>query len=182
MTQKSAGGTAKTLTITPSDKATNADLELFFGKCGDDTRRRLLRLLGLPKRRKYPWSEIWHALGLSPDQPKPLWNDLTLGDERQNFLWSAARVADEIGLSSDTVNAYCNQDRRPEGFPAPLLSAGPKTRLWLPLEVRAYNQPSLYAALASEIRRLPKSEAASKAMAAVPKSGSLDPLPPRPGG
>ncbi|WP_295046790.1 hypothetical protein [uncultured Paracoccus sp.] len=170
--------TATAAQITPGSLATNQDIERFLGECCDDTRRKILRHLGLPKRKKRPWAELWHAVGLATVQPKDVWDALTVGSTGRNTLWDAARVAEETGLATSTVNGYCHKNSFPDGFPRPLIDAGPKTRLWLPLEVRAYNVPSIYGARAALIRRRPKRSAASKKPATVPYTGTMQPLPP----
>lgn len=73
--------------------------------CGE-TRSVILRSLGLPKRRAYPWTEIWDALGLEHEQPEALWESLMLGPKRDNTLWSAAQVADHLGMTPDTINSW----------------------------------------------------------------------------
>lgn len=162
---------------TPDSKATNADLADFLD-CGDDTRRVIMRVLGMPKRRSRPWSEVWAALGLAPEQPGEVWDELTLGRDRKNRLWDPARVAAEIGCATDTVNDYCRTGKFPVGFPSPVLDLGPRRRWWLPLDVRAYNQPAIYKARAALIRRLPATSQHSDARSApMPKPGTLTPLP-----
>lgn len=163
--------------ITPASKATNADLACFFN-VGDDTRCDILRGLGLPKRRSYFWTELLNAFGLMPEQPEELWDELTLGAARKNVLWDAARVASEIDVAPATVNGWCRKGY-PEGFPLPLINLGPKRRWWLPLEVRAYNQPSLYGDLARAIRRKPAPAAAQRQAVPIACHGTLQPLPPR---
>jgi hypothetical protein len=164
--------------ITLSTLATNADLERFFGSCGDDTRRKIFSHLGLPKRRKRPWGEVWAALGLDSMQTEEMWDQLTLGRDGKNKLWDAARVAEETGLVASTINNYCRSDQFPEDFPRPLISMSPKTRLWLPLEVQAYNRPSLYGAKAANIRRKPTGSTVSKNVKMVSYTGTAQPLPP----
>lgn len=165
--------------ITPSSLATNAVLERFFGNCCDDTRRKIFSQLGLPKRRNRPWAEVWAAIGLDPVQPDDLWDDLTVGQNGKNQLWDAVRVAEETGLAASTVNNYCWKNFFPEDFPRPLINVSPKTRLWLPLEVRAYNRPSLYRSQAAKIRRKPKESTVSKKTKTVSYTGTAQPLPPR---
>lgn len=162
---------------TPVPTASNDDIALFLG-VGDDTRRAILRHFGLPKRRRQAWSEIWFGLGLEPEQPEELWEHLTLGPKRTNRLWDAARVGDEIGVGSDTVNGYCARGAFPDGFPRPLIDHRRKTRLWLPIEVRAYMQPSIFGDLAGRIRRRRKEAEKAAPPAAVAWHGSLQPLPP----
>jgi hypothetical protein len=111
-------------------------------------------------------------------QPTALWDDLTLGPYGKNKLWDAARVAESTGLAASTINNYCWNNRFPDDFPKPLISASPKTRLWLPLEVRAYNLPSQYGALAAKIRRTPKRSTVSKEAETVSYTGTAQPLPP----
>jgi hypothetical protein len=163
--------------ITPDFKVSNADLERFLGNCCDDTRRKIFGLIGLPKRKKRPWTEFWSAVGLATDQPEDLWEELSLGSKGTNVLWDATRVAGEAGLAASTVNGYCHKSRFPDGFPKPLIDAGPKTRLWLPLEVRAYNQPSIYGVRAAMIRRNKKPSSTSTKGAAIPYTGTMQPLP-----
>lgn len=164
---------------TPSALVTNSELERFFGNCGDDTRRKIFSHLGLPKRRKRPWAEVWNAMGLEPEQPEVMWDDLTLGSNGKNVLWNAAQVAERTGLAASTVNDYCRKKRFPEDFPRPLINAGPKTRLWLPLEVRAYNVPSIYGVRALMIRRKAKRSGAQKKAVPVFCTRTMQPLPPK---
>lgn len=169
----------------PTALASNADLEFFLG-VEEDTRRKLLRAWGLFGRRRYAWSEIWHALGIAPDQPKDLWPELYSGTERTTRLWNAARVAEEIGVAAATVNGWCTKGALPTGFPPPLLAFSAKTRGWLPLQVRAYVQPSLYAARAGRIRPGVETQAPRPPTAPAPAQtlawhGTLHPLPPRNG-
>ena len=155
--------------ITPSTPVTNPEFERFFGNCGDDTRRKIFRHLGLPKRRKQPWGEFWNAVGLDPEQPEELWEDLTLGSGSKNALWDAA----------STVNGYCHRKSFLNGFPKPLIDVSPKTRLWLPLDVRAYVWPSLYGDRAAMIRRNPKRSTVRKKAEQIPYTGTMQPLPQR---
>lgn len=178
MPNTSSPEATKVAKITPSSHATNADFEKFFGNCGDDTRRKIFQHLGLPKRKKQPWVEFWNAVGLDPDQPEKLWEDLTHASDGENKLWDAARVAEEAGIASSTVNGYCHKKSFPDGFPKPLIDASKKTRLWLPLEVRAYVRPSLYAARAAMIRWKPKRRAAAKNAERISYTGTTQPLPP----
>lgn len=177
MPHKSSLEATKAPKITPASYATNPDFERFFGNCGDDTRRKIFRFYNLPKRKKRPWSEFWNAVGLDPRQPKNLWDELTLGSSRKNVLWDAARVAEETGYAVVTMNGYCHKNSFPEGFPQPLINVGAKTRLWLPLEVCAYNRPSIYAARAAMIRRKPQCTTAPKKADAVAYTGTMQPLP-----
>ncbi|WP_026759138.1 hypothetical protein [Sediminimonas qiaohouensis] len=179
MPNTSSPKACKAAKITPSSQATNADFEKFFGECGDDTRRKIFRYLGLPKRKKQPWGEFWNAVGLDPEQPEELWEDLTHGSDGKNGLWDAARVAEEIGLAASTVNGYCHKKSFPDDFPRPLIDASKKTRLWLPLEVRAYVRSSIYRARAEKIRRKPTRRTAAKKAERIPYTGTMQPLPPR---
>ena len=165
--------------IGPSALATNSEFERFFGRCGDDTRRKIFHHLGLPRRRKQAWGEFWHAVGLETEQPEHLWEDLTLGCSGKNILWNASRVAEETGLAATTVNGYCHRKSFPVGFPEPLIDIGPKTRLWLPLEVRAYVRPSLFGNRAASIRRKPVKRPLSNKSEQVSYTGTLEPLPQR---
>lgn len=165
--------------ITPATFATNSDFERFLGNCCDDTRRRIFRHLGLPKRKKRPWAEFWNAVGLEPDQPEELWDLLTLGSNVTNSLWNAARVAEETGLAVSTVNSYCHKNKFPDGFPGPLIDAGPKARFWLPLDVRAYVRPSLYRDRHAMIRRKPKRQGKSRSVERIQHTSTMQPLPPR---
>jgi hypothetical protein len=179
MQQTSSPDATRPAKITPSYHATNADFEKFFGDCSDDTRRKIFHYLGLPKRKKRPWGEFWDAVGIDPDQPEELWEDLTHGGDGRNVLWNAARVAEEVGLTAATVNGYCHKSSFPVSFPRPLIDLSPKTRLWLPLEVQAYVRPSLYAARAAMIRWKPKRQAPAKKGVHIPYTGTMQPLPPR---
>ncbi|PKQ10472.1 MAG: hypothetical protein CVT70_19495 [Alphaproteobacteria bacterium HGW-Alphaproteobacteria-1] len=179
MPQISSPEAAKPAIITPSSHATNGEFEKFFGGCGDDTRRKIFHHLGLPKRAKRPWGEFWNAVGLDPDQPEKLWEDLTHGSDGSKTLWNAARVAEEVGLTAATVNGYCHKNSFPVGFPRPLIDLSPKTRLWLPLEVQAYNRPSLYKVRAAMIRWKPKRQAVTKKAERIPYTGTMQPLPSR---
>jgi hypothetical protein len=161
--------------LAPASRATNSDLEKFFG-VREETRSVILRNLGLPKRRAYPWTEIWNALGLEPEQPEALWESLMLGPKRDNTLWSAAQVAEHLGITPDTINSWYRSGK--SGFPRPLVDIGPKTRKWLPVEIRAYDQPSIYAQVANQILRKPPSKRAASHKTAVIPQGSLIPLPP----
>lgn len=161
--------------LNPASKATNSDLEKFFG-VREETRSVILRSLGLPKRRAYPWTEIWNALGLEPEQPETLWASLMLGPKRDNTLWSAAQVADHLGMTPDTINAWYRSGK--PGFPRPLIDYGSKTRKWLPVEIQAYDQPSIYAQMANQILRKPPSKRAASRKTEVIPQGSLIPLPP----
>jgi len=162
---------------TPVPTASNDEIALFLG-VGDDTRRAILRGLGLPKRRRHAWSEIWFCLGLEPEQPEELREHLTLGAKKTIRLWDAARVAEEIGVVAGTVNGYCARGAFPDGFPRPLIDHRRKTRLWLPIEVRAYLQPSIFGDLAGRIRRRRKKTEPAAPPAALAWHGSLQPLPP----
>lgn len=157
--------------------AGNDDIARFLG-VGDDTRRAILRALGLPKRRKHAWSELWARLGLEPDQPEEVRRHLTLGPDGKNALWDAARVAEELGCVASTVNGWCARKALPSGFPPPLIDHRRKTRLWLPLDVRAYVEPSIYGALARQVRRRPKVVEKAARPAPLDLHGTLQPLPP----
>jgi hypothetical protein len=165
--------------ISPSALVNNPDLERFFGNCCDDTRRKIFAQIGLPRRKKRPWAEVWSVLGLATEQAEELWNDLTLGSRRNNILWDATRVAEEAGLAATTINSYCHKGQFPEDFPEPLINLGRKTRLWLPLEVRAYIAPSIYGDRARLIQRISKVSAPPKKAATVRYTGSMQPLPPK---
>ena len=155
--------------------ATNDDIARFLG-VGDDTRRALLRALGLPKRRRHAWSELWARLGLDPVQPEDVRTHLMLGADGRNALWDASRVAEETGVVASTVNGWCSRDTFPPGFPRPIIDHRRKTRLWLPVEVRAYVEPSIYGELAGRIRRAAKSVDRPAAAEPVVWNGTLEPL------
>jgi hypothetical protein len=164
---------------TPVLKATNDELERYLG-VGDDTRRAILRALGLPKRRRHAWSEIWARLGLEPVQPDEVMKHLMLGPRNENALWDADRVADETGYAVDTVHGRCRKQAFHDGFPRPILDFSSKTRLWLPLDVRAYIEPTIYGDLAAKVcRRAVRTEKKPPVAAPVVLHGTLQPLPPR---
>ncbi|OWU81752.1 hypothetical protein ATO6_23390 [Oceanicola sp. 22II-s10i] len=170
---------AEATPVTPTSMASNADLERFFGDCGDDTRRLIMRRLGLPKRKSRPWTEIWFAVGLEAEQPEALWDELTLGSKRRNMLWDAARTAEHAGLASSTVNGYCHSGVFRDGFPRPLINISRRIRLWLPLEVCGYVAPSVYAERAAMIRRRPEQTKTEKPIVPVSYTGTMQPLPPK---
>jgi len=163
--------------VAPVCRASNADLARFFA-VGDDTRRRVLAELGLPKRRAHRWTEVWHALGLSAEQPAILLPELTLGPDRSNILLTPARVAQHLHVATDTVNRWRRGDA-PSGFPAPLLDLGPRLCRWLPLDVRAFDAPALYGDLASQVVRRARKPRRTAPDARLPAEGSLEPLPPQ---
>jgi hypothetical protein len=148
--------------------ATNDDFARFFD-VGDDTRRALLRAFGMPKRRKHAETEIWNAIGLEPDQPEEVRNELMCSSGSRIKLWGPSRVAEE--------NRWCRQRKYPEGFPLPVVDLGTKRRWWLPIDVRAYLQPSIYGDLARMIQR--KSASKPPPPETVEWNGTLQPLPPQ---
>lgn len=162
---------------TPVPMATNDEIARYFG-VADDLRRAIMTALGLPRRRRTAWSEIWVRLGLEPDQPEEVRKYLMPGPQTGTALWDAERVAEETGKAVDTVNGRCRRDRFDDGFPRPILDFSAKTRLWLPLDVRAYVEPAIYGGLAAMVRRR---GARAKAPAAAPLAlhGTLQPLPPK---
>lgn len=162
---------------TPVPMATNDEIARYFG-VADDLRRALMTALGLPRRRRTAWSEIWVRLGLEPVQPDEVREHLMLGPQNRNALWDAARVAEETGKVADTVNGRCRRNGFADGFPRPILDFSGKTRLWLPLDVRAYVEPTIYGDLAAKVRRRGARE---KPPAAAPFAlhGTLQPLPPK---
>jgi len=163
---------------TPVPKVSNDDIARYLGGIGDDTRRAILRSLGLPKRRQHAVSELWAALGLEPEQPKKVRKYLIPDPEGRNALWGAARVAEETGVVRATVNDWCARKAFPQGFPPPLIDHRRKTRLWLPIEVRAYIEPSIYGDIARRIRRRPKAVEKPARPEPVAWHGTLQPLPP----
>ena len=163
-------------TRTPTPMASNDDIARFLG-VGDDTRRAILRACGLPKRRSHAWSELWARFGLAPEQPEEIWKYLMLCVDRRNTLWDVGRVADEIGAVRATVNDWCARGTYPAGFPPPLIDHRRKTRLWLPLEVRAYMDPSIYGDLARKIRRRSKDAERPAPPTTIDWHGTLQPLP-----
>jgi hypothetical protein len=164
-------------TNTPIPMVTNDEIARFLG-VGDDTRRAILRALGLPKRRRHAWSEIWAALGLDPVQPEEIRDHLTHGAKKKNTLWDVARVAEETGNAASTVNGWCRRKAFSNGFPPPILDFRHRTRLWLPIEVRAYVEPAIYRDLASLIRRKARPEPTPAPAAPLAWHGTLQPLPP----
>ena len=167
---------------TPVPTATNDEIARFLG-VGDDTRRAILRAFGLPRRRRHAWSELWVRLGLDPEQPDDIRAHLQLGPNGENALWDAARVAEETDVTASTVNRRCSRDVFPAGFPRPVIDHRRKTRLWLPLEIRAYIEPSIYGDTARRIRRAGKAAeepARTEELSAaehVVWTGTLEPLP-----
>ena len=95
------------------------------------------------------WSELWSSMGLEPAQHKKLWGDL------QTPLRDNKEVSQITGISVGAINAWCNEDNYPERFPPPI-RLGPRKKLWISLEILAFEQPSLYLVRAKEIRRLPR--------------------------
>lgn len=150
---------------------TNALLCTYFSVC-DDKRREAQKTLWLPARRKHAWTEVWAAVGLAPEQRRKLWPDL------QEPLLTSGEVAALIDAARDTINGWCRQRAFPAGFPPPIV-LGPSTRRWIRLEILAYRQPSLYAKLASDIRRPDRrlSRRSSPAAPLTPLPTTLDPLP-----
>lgn len=160
----------------PVPMATNDEIARYFG-VGDDLRRAIMTKLGLPKRRCTAWSEIWVRLGLEPVQPDEIRAHLMLGPENRNALWNSARVAVETGRAPDTVNARCRRNWFGDGFPRPILDFSAKTRLWLPLDVRAYVEPTIYGGLAAKVRRR-GTRGQAQAAAPLVLNSTLQPLPP----
>ena len=158
---------------------TNDEAARFFGGVGADTSRAILRGLGLPKRRKHAASEILAALGLDPKQRPDILGEIMLRSDGRNALWDAARVADEVESTAGTVHRWV-RDGGPAGFPKPVLNHSRKVRLWIPLEVRAFWRPSLYAARARLIRRRPPALQTSGRATSVVWTGTLQPLPENP--
>lgn len=164
---------------TPDTKITNSDIADFLD-FEEDTRRVVMRALGMPKRRIHRYSELWVAIGLAPEQPDFLWPALVLGADRKNHLWGPERVAEEVGCATDTVNGYCRTGKFPDGFPRPLFDLAPRQRRWLPLDVRAYTQPSLFGRLSKRLKRKSISlRSGQDRSASMPRAGSLQPLPPK---
>lgn len=81
-----------------------------------------------------------------------------------------------LEMTTPTVNKWVNKGTAPDGFPPPICEFGPKTRLWLPLEIRAYAQPSLYGDLEAQIRRCPVKRKSPKK---VTHHKTMAPLPRR---
>jgi len=125
--------------------ATAADIEAYL-RVESDKRRELFKKWGLPNSRLIEWSEIWCAVGLDRFQPKKLWNEL------QAPLLDNQDVAAVLGCSVDTINTWCRRDTYPKGFPYPI-RLGARKKLWVPLEIRAYFEPHIYAKRAKELRR-----------------------------
>lgn len=61
-------------------------------------------------------------------------------------------MAAVLGCSVDTINTWCRSDTYPKGFPYPI-RLGARKKLWVPLEIRAYLEPHIYAKRAKELRR-----------------------------
>jgi hypothetical protein len=164
---------------TPSSvpMATNDEIARYFG-VADDVRRAIMKALCLPRRRRTAWSEIWVRLGLEPVQPDEVREHLMLGPQNRNALWDAERVASELGRAVDTVNGRCRRKTFHDGFPRPILDFSTKTRLWLPLEVRAYVEPAIYGDLAAKVRRR-GAKPTPPADTPVVMHGTLQPLPPK---
>ena len=127
--------------------ATTEELERYFGIKGDK-RRALFSGRGLQSNCPKTWSEIWLAIGLEAVQPRKLWTDL------QTPLLDNKDVSRITGTSVGTINAWCHKENYPKLFPRPIrLGSGKK--LWISLDVLAFQHPSLYLARAKEIRRQP---------------------------
>lgn len=130
-----------------SGTATIEEIERYLRVKGDK-RREIFAYWGLPSNRSMSWSELWSSMGLEPTQHKKLWGDL------QTPLWDNKKVSQITGISVGAINAWCNKDKYPERFPPPI-RLGPRKKLWISLEILAFEQPSLYLVRAKEIRRLP---------------------------
>jgi hypothetical protein len=113
--------------LKPVPTATNDEIARYFN-VADDTRRAIMKALGLPTRRRTAWSEIWVRLGLEPVQPDEVTDHLTLGPENKNALWDAGRVAAETGKAVDTVNGRCRGNRFGDAFPRPILEFSGKPK------------------------------------------------------
>jgi predicted DNA-binding transcriptional regulator AlpA len=148
--------------------ATTAELEKYLGiKC--DKRRELFASWGFHCNRSTTWSEIWSAIGLKAEQPKTLWADL------QMPLLDNKAVSEITGTSVGTINSWCKDGKYPILFPHPI-RLGPRTKLWIPLEVLGFVKPVIYIARAQKIRRASRTSIAM--IRQVPASKiDLEPLP-----
>lgn len=117
-----------------------------FLRVKEDKRRELLRSWGLSGRQTLAWSELWSAIGLDPHQDESLWNALKLP------LLLPPDVAPMVGISVETLNAWCRTDTLPTGFPPPIC-VGPRKKLWIHLDILARRQPEIYADAAGKINR-----------------------------
>lgn len=113
----------------------------------EDTRRKLMEAWGLSSRSPLPWSELLARIGLDPEQPLQLHEDL------MENLWDTKAVAFHISKKPKTVASWVATGNYPKRFPRPVLIIGPRKKLWLPIEVKAYYRPNMFLALADAIHR-----------------------------
>lgn len=154
-----------------SGTATIEEIEQYLRVKGDK-RRELFAYWGLSSNRSMSWSELWSSMGLEPTQHKKLWGDLQIP------LRDNKEVSQITGISVGAINALCNEDNYPERFPPPI-RLGPRKKLWISLEILAFEQPSLYLVRAKEIRRLPRLSVFAKPPPMALKN-DLNPLPSTP--
>ena len=154
-----------------SGTATIEEIERYLRVKGDK-RRELFAYWGLPSNRSMSWSELWSSMGLEPIQHKKLWGDL------QAPLLDNKEVSQITGISVGAINAWCNKEEYPDNFPPPI-RLGPRKKLWVSLEILAFEQPSLYLVQAKKIRRLsPPQRRVQPATRSL--KIDLNPLPPAP--
>jgi hypothetical protein len=142
-----------------------------FFNVGDDKRSAILHSLRLANRQEHDWTTIWTALGLAPNQRRKLWEEL------RRPLLDVSEVADIIRRRPKTVSGWCRQGEYPSGFPMPF-DWGPRTKRWIGLEIWAYRQPALYAALARDIVRPSRSsrKVLQRPDESAPLQTTLEPL------
>lgn len=148
--------------------ATIEEIERYFGIKGDK-RRDLFADWGLPSNAPTAWSEIWSAMGLEAKQPRKLWATL------QAPLLNPKEVCQITGISVGTINDWCNKGKYPNLFPHPI-RLGPRTKLWISIEILGFNEPDSYLARAQQIRRPSHFSARTAPSTKVPKI-DLEPLP-----
>lgn len=124
---------------------TSGEMMRYFG-VGEEKLRAIRKEFNIPDGRKLDWTTVWAAVGLSPVQKKKLWEDLT------EALLCPEEVGELIGASPSTINGWCRKHEYPARFPPPIRFGG-KTRRWIPLEIRAFRQPTIYGPSAREIAR-----------------------------
>lgn len=120
------------------------------------------------------------ALGLAPHRPEELRPEPTRGPAGQGGPWSAARVADEVGVAPSTANAW-RRGRTPESFLPPSLERGWRTRRRLPLQVRAHVQSSIHGDLGARVRFGPRERSRAVKTMPILRHETSQPLPRAPG-